>query len=437
LGEALAGPVILAGHPDYESARRVWNGMHDKHPALIALCRNSRDVSHAVNFARERSLLVAVRGGGHSWPGKSTCDGGIVIDLSPINAVTVDPVSREAFAGGGALLSSLDAAALEHGLITTTGIVSHTGVGGFTLGGGFGRLNRSYGLAVDNVLGAEMVTADGQIRTVSADNEPALFWAIRGGGGNFGVVTRFILRLHPFERMLLAGAIAWPIAQARDVLNFYADWYRGLSDEMYVAPRMLTLPDGTSVVSMDILYNGAPLAGEKELEPLRRIGKPLQDTLKVQDYTVTQTQMDRYMAHGIRSYAKSGMVKEVTSALVDAWIESFLPDPRIRLSPHTAGGAVSRVDELATAFPQRNAELMIGLIGRWENPDEDDEVIAKMRNWYSAMEPFTGGYYDNIDFGRTAAAGNYGPAYERLSLIKGQYDPMNLFRLNSNIEPAA
>jgi len=365
LGEQLTGPVLLSGHPDYDSARRVWNGMHDKRPALIARCASSEDIHHAVTFARERDLLVAVRGGGHSWPGKSVCDGGLMIDLAHMNSVTVDPVKQRAFARGGALLGQLDTAALEHGLITTAGVVSHTGVGGYTLGGGFGRLNRKHGLTIDNLVSAEIITADGQVRTVSAEQDADLFWAIRGGGGNFGVVSQFEYQLHPFNRSVLSGMIAG-----------------------------------------------------------------------MQDYMVMQTQEDANFAHGIRSYAKNGMVKEISPELIDAMIESFVPDPRMAMFTHTAGGAVTRVDEEATAFPHRNAETMIIIGGGWKDPAHDAEAIAIGRKWFAQLEPFTGGYYDNIEFDSGDGSGNYGPVYERLARIKGRYDPGNLFRLNRNIQPA-
>jgi FAD/FMN-containing dehydrogenase len=435
LGESLQGPVLLSGHPSYDSARKIWNGMHDKRPALIAQCQSAEDVAHAVSFARERELLVAVRGGGHSWPGKSVCDGGIMIDLSPMNGVDVDPGKRRAYAGGGALLNTLDTQSLEHGLVTTAGVVSHTGVGGFTLGGGFGRLNRKYGLAVDNLVSAQIITADGSIRTVSDEQEADLHWAIRGGGGNFGVVTRFEYQLHPFERNLLSGAIVWPVEQARDVLEFYGGWYQGLSDEMYVGPAMVTMPDGTGVVLMEVVYNGDPAAGEKELEPLRKIGKPMEDGVKMQDYMVMQTQDDAAFAHGVRSYVKNGMVRKITQELIDAMIDAFNNDARTALFTHTVGGAAKRVDEMATAFPHRNAETMIIVGGGWTDPADDEPAIAMLREWYYKLDPFTGGYYDNIDFDGAEAAGNYGPAYERLRKIKGEYDPTNLFRLNSNIEP--
>lgn len=436
LTDALSGDVLLSGHPGYDSARKIWNGMHDKRPALIAQCRTAQDISHAVTFARERELLLAVRGGGHSWPGKSVCNGGIMIDLSTMNTVDVDPERRRAYAKGGALLNALDTASREHGLITTAGVVSHTGVGGFTLGGGFGRLNRKFGLAVDNVRGAEVVTADGQVRTISDEQEPDLFWAIRGGGGNFGVVSQIEYEVYPFPLKVYSGNMVFPIADARKVLEFYGEWYEGLSDDMYCGPAMLTMPDGTSVLIMEMVYAGDPAKGEKELAPLLKVATPIQSSVAMNDYMMMQTQEDASFAHGIRSYAKSGMVKEITPALVDALVESFVADPRLAFFTHTAGGAVTRVDELATAFPHRNAETMLIIAGAWTDPEHDAEAMHTAREWFARLEPFTGGYYDNIEFDGPAADENYGPAYPRLTKIKGRYDPMNLFRLNANIPPA-
>ena len=434
LGESMTGPVLLSGHPEYDSARKIWNGMHDKRPALIARCFNADDASQAVTFARERDLLTAVRGGGHSWPGKSVCDDGLMIDLSAMSTAVADAETQTAHAQGGALLNALDTAALEAGLVTTAGVVSHTGVGGFTLGAGFGRLNRKYGLAIDNVKSVEIVTADGSVRRVSADEEPDLFWAIRGGGGNFGVVTDFEFQLHPFNRNVLSGNIVWPIDQARDVLEFYAEWSAGLSDELYAGPTIGTLPEMGRVIMIDVVYNGDPAAGEKEIAPIRAIGNPIADGVTVQDYMVMQTGMDGMMGHGVRSYAKNGMIKEWSQGLVDAIIDA--DDPRVFLANHVAGGAVKRVGELDTAFPHRNAEIMLVMLTAWGDPAQDAEMIAATRALYAAIEPYTGGYYDNIDFDGDEAPGNYGPSYSRLRKIKGEVDPGNLFRLNSNIEPA-
>lgn len=435
LGESLSGPVMLSGHPQYDAARTIWNGMHDKRPALIARCLDDDDVSKAVSFARDNNLLVAVRGGGHSWPGHSVCDGGLMIDLSQMNRVTVDAERRRARAGGGALLNTLDSTALQQGLVTTCGVVSHTGVAGYTLGGGYGRLNRKYGLTIDNLTGATIVTPDGRVRTINADNEADLFWAIRGGGGNFGVVTEFEFGLHPFNRNVLSGNIVWPIAQARDVLEHYAEAASRYSEEMYIGPFMAQLPDVGDVIAVEVLYNGDAAQGERELAPLRAVGTPLVDGVKVQDYMVMQTGSDVAFGHGIRSYAKNGMVREWTQGLVDTLVDAY--NPRLFLGTHVAGGAVKRVGETDTAFPHRNAEIMLVFAGGWMDPAQDEETIAATRALYNAVEPYMGGYYANIEFDGDAATGNYGPVYERLSGIKGQYDPRNLFRLNSNIKPAA
>ncbi len=437
LGDAMTGPVMLSGHSDYDGARKIWNGMHDKRPALIARCLSSEDVAHAVTFARERNLLTAVRGGGHSWPGKSVCDDGLMVDLSAMQNVEIDTAAKCAFTGGGALLGHLDDAALPHGLVTTAGVVSHTGVGGYTTGGGFGRLNRKYGLTIDNLLGAEIITADGQVRNVSADNEPDLFWAIRGGGGNFGVVTQFDFQLHDFDRNVLSGAIVWPIEQARDVLEFYAEWQGRLSREMYTGPAMVTHPELGHVIVMEVVYNGDPAQGEKELAPLRALGKPLVDGVVVQDYKVTQTQEDAAMAHGIRSYAKNAMIGEFTQGLVDDMIDAYIGDPRAGIFTHTCGGAVGDFGETDTAFPHRNAQTMIVFFTGWTDPAEDEEGKSMCRQWHAALERHSGGYYGNIEQeGDSREARNFGPNYDRLRQVKAAYDPGNQFRMNRNILPA-
>jgi len=437
LGDALSGPVMLSGHPDYNGARRIWNGMHDRRPALIARCLSSQDVAHAVTFARERDLLVAVRGGGHSWPGKSVCDDGLMIDLSHMHKVEVNDGTKRAFAGGGALLGHLDDATLEKGLVTTAGVVSHTGVGGYTLGGGFGRLNRKYGLTIDNVRSAEIITADGQVRTISAEQDADLFWAIRGGGGNFGVVTQFEYEVHPFDRNVLSGMIIWPIAQAREVLDFYSEWQAGLSREMYTGPAMLTHPEAGNVIAMEVVYCGDPAQGEKELAPLRAIGSPIDDGVKVQDYKVLQTHEDAALAHGIRSYAKNAMVGEFSQGLAEDMVDAYIADPRAAIFTHTCGGAVEDVGETDTAFPHRNAQTMLVFFTGWMDPAQDEEGKQMCRDWHAALESHSGGYYDNIEQeGDSRTARNFGPNYDRLRQIKSQYDPGNLFRMNSNIEPA-
>ena len=437
LGEAMSGPVLLSEHPDYEGSRKIWNGMHDKRPALIARCLSSADVSQAVNFARDHGLLTAVRGGGHSWPGKSICDDGIVVDLSHMTNVEVDTDNKIGMTAGGALLGHLDDAALAQGLVTTAGVVSHTGVGGYTTGGGFGRLNRKYGLTIDNLLGAEIVTADGQVRYINAEQEPDLFWAIRGGGGNFGAVTRFDFQLHDFNRDIYSGMIVWPVEQAREVLEFYAGWQGGLSRELYTGPAMITHPELGHVIAVEVVYNGDPAQGEKEIAPLRAVGKPLFDGVMVQDYKVMQTQEDAMLAHGIRSYAKNAMIGEFSQELVDDLVDSYIGDPRAGIFTHTCGGAVADHSATDTAFPHRATQTMIVFFTGWMDPAEDEVGKQMCRDWHAALERHSLGYYDNIEQdGDTRVARNFGPNYERLREIKTAYDPGNQFRLNSNIPPA-
>jgi FAD/FMN-containing dehydrogenase len=437
LADSLHGQVLTPADPSYDAARALWNGMHDRRPALIARCVDAEDVANAVTFARERELLLAVRGGGHSFPGKSVCDGGLVIDLSAIKDVAINVETRRARAGGGALLYGLDYASLAHGLATTTGVVSHTGVGGLTLGGGFGRLNRKFGLTIDNLVAAELVTADGRFRRVNAEEHPDLFWAIRGGGGNFGIATAFEYALHPVSPRLLGGSVLWPLDQAREVLEFYADWSTGLSDEMYVAPSMITTPEGTGMLGMDVTYCGDAAAGEKELEPLRRIGTPAEDGVAMVDYIAQQTQFDGIERHGLRYYIKSGMVRSFTPGLIDAMLDSFRPHPGAFLFFHTAGGAVARVGDADTAFPHRRAATLIGVTAAWEEPGHDEQKIAFLREWWPALEPHTGGFYNNLrDEDERRVWENFGPNFPRLVALKKQYDPLNLFRLNANISPA-
>jgi hypothetical protein len=274
------------------------------------------------------------------------------------------------------------------------------------------------------------------VRNISSDENDDLFWAIRGGGGNFGVVTEFEFQLYPFDRNVLSGNIVWPIEQARDVLEFYAEWSPGLSDDLYTGPMLATSPDGVGMVIVEALYAGDPSLGEKEMAPLRALGTPMDDGISMQDYTVMQTQEDAAWAHGVRSYAKNGMVKEWSQDLVDTMIEAYVPDPRFAMFTHTAGGAVNRVADVDTAFPHRNAETMLSVGGLWADPAIDNESMALGRDWFSKLAPFTGGYYDNIESSPESVASNYGPAHERLAKLKGQYDAGNLFRLNSNIKPA-
>jgi hypothetical protein len=435
LAGALDGPLLLQGDFGYDGARRIWNGMHERFPALIVRAQTTADVARAVDFARERELLLAVRGGGHSWPGHSVADNALMIDLSLLNGVTVDPAARRAKVGGGARLYDLDYASLRHDLATTAGIVSHTGVGGLTLGGGYGRLGRRFGLTIDSLVAAEIVTADGQVRRLNADEHADLFWAIRGGGGNFGVVTEFEFALHEVPAMMYGGIIQWSMAAARDVLDYYAGHSAGFSAELFMAPGMITGPDGSAALAMDICHCGNLADAERELAPLRGVARPALDGAGPTPYLTMQTRMDGMASPGIRSYIKSGMVAEFTPALSDSFLRSFEPGQGIVVNSFATGGAIAQVGETATAWPHRNAHSMIAAVSFWSDPGLDDTRIGAVRKVWSALEPHTGGYYANIQADAVEVAGNYGPVYDRLVSIKTQYDPLNLFRLNSNIKP--
>jgi hypothetical protein len=435
LAGSLTGQLLIRGDFGYDGARRVWNGMHDRNPALIVRAHSKADVVHAVKFARERELLLAVKGGGHSWPGQSVADHALMIDLSAIRDVIVDPASRRAKIGGGALLYDLDFATLRHNLATTTGIVSHTGVGGLTLGGGYGRLGRKYGLTIDNLLSAEIVTSKGETLMLSANENEDLFWAIRGGGGNFGVVTEFEFRLHDVTPDMIGGSIQWRLADARKVLDYYAEKSSGFSNEMFMAPGIVTGADSTTCLTMDVCYCGDPRNAERELAPLRAIARPMADTVVLATYLTMQTRADGIARPGIRSYIKSGMVREFTPALISTMLDAFEPGRGVVINSFATGGQIAQVAETATAWPHRKAHSMIAAVAFWSDASLDQSRTAATRALWAHLEPHTKGHYANIQADDVEVAGNYGPVYERLVSIKNRYDPMNLFRLNSNIKP--
>jgi FAD/FMN-containing dehydrogenase len=435
LAAGLDGQLLLAGDFGYDGARRIWNGMHERHPAAIVRARSTADVGNAVSFARERELLLAVKGGGHSWPGHSTADGALMIDLSAMNEVTIDPGTRRARVGGGALLYDLDFGSLRHNLAVTAGIVSHTGVGGLTLGGGYGRLGRKLGLTIDSLLGAELVCADGRARRVSAEEDKDLFWAIRGGGGNFGVVTEFEFALHEMSVDMYGGIIQWPLAAARDVLDYYAEHSPSFSDEMFVAPGMTTAADGSALLTIDICYCGEPRNAERELAPLRAVARPVADGAAPTSYLTLQTRQDGVSRPGIRSYIKSGMVKAFTPALIETLLEGYEPGKGYVVNSFATGGRIAQVAETATAWPHRKAHSMVGVVAFWPDAGLDSARMSAIRSLWSKLEPHVGGYYANIQTDPIEVAGNYGPVYKRLVTLKNAYDPMNLFRLNSNIRP--
>jgi hypothetical protein len=435
LAERLEGLLLWPGETGYDGARRIWNGMHDRHPALIVRPRSAFDVAHAVTFAAERRLLLAVKGGGHSWPGRSVADQALMIDLSDLKGVLVDPVARRARVGGGALIYDLDIATLPHNLVTTGGIVSHTGLGGLTLGGGYGRLGRKFGLTIDNLVSAQIVTADGTVRRVSADEHADLFWAIRGGGGNFGVVTEFELALHTASPDMYGGVIQWPMARARDVLEYYAEHAPGFSDALFAAPGIITGADGAAYLAVDICYCGEPPDAERELAPLRAVAHPAFDGAGPASYLTMQTRMDGIARPGIRSYIKSGMVAAFTPGLIDAMLEAFAPGRGVMINSFATGGAIADVDETATAWPHRNAQAMVAALSFWPDERLDDDRIGTIRDLWAALEPHTGGYYANIQADDIDVESNYGPAFNQLVSLKRRHDPLNLFRLNSNISP--
>lgn len=432
----LEGALVLPGDGRYEALRHVWNGMIDKHPAMIAVCANDADVSRAVRFAAERNLRLAVRGGGHSLPGKSVCEKGLVVDLSAMQAVQVDAESRTARVQGGALLGQLDEASLAQHLVTTTGVVSHTGVGGFTLGGGMGRTDRVHGLAVDNVLGATLVTADGQVRKLGPDQHPDLYWAIRGGGGNFGVVTGFVYRLHPFDPMIYGGSRYYPWSQVRDVLTYWAEVNESLPDAASVEPQFFVNPEGERIMELQLYFAGPHAEGERVFAAFEKAGPAASSDLGLKSYREVQTSLDVPLAHGKLNYLKSGLLPALDEDLIDVIVRRYEGEDLPLMFFQHLGGASARVDPTATAYPHRAVHSNFGIMAVWKDPGESERRIARVRELHAAVEPWMQGFYTNLNEDTASKTQhNYGVNYERLVGIKNRYDPTNLFRLNANIVP--
>jgi FAD/FMN-containing dehydrogenase len=452
LRSGLKGTLLAPGAPGYDEARSIWNAMIDRRPGLIARCTDAADVAHAVRFAGEHDLLLAVRGGGHNIAGNGMCEGGLTIDLSLIRQVQVDPNARTALVGGGATLAEVDRETQTAALATPLGINSTTGIGGLTLGGGFGWLSRRFGLTIDNLISAEMVTANGEVTRASADVNPDLFWAIRGGGGNFGVVTSFEFRLHPVGPEVLSGLIVHPLSDARDVLHFYRDFLPKTPDDfvcwfvMRKAPPLPFLPPewhGKEILALAACYCGKDLAeGERVAAPLRKFGKPIADVVAPHPYAAWQQILDPLLTPGVRNYWKSHDFSEVSDGLIDALIAhaNKLPDPSTEIAFAQLGGAVVRVANDATAYGHRDGQFVMNVHGRWEDPAKDAACIGWARDLFQATAPFaTGSVYVNFltqDEGDRVRAA-YGRNYDRLSKLKGKYDPENLFRHNQNIRPLA
>jgi FAD/FMN-containing dehydrogenase len=454
LGGSFRGELLLPTSPGYDAARRIWNGAIDRHPACIARCTGVADVVAAVRFARDRDLEIAVRGGGHNVAGTAVCDEGVVIDLSAMRAASVDPVARTAWVQGGALWGDVDHETQAHGLATTGGIVGHTGVAGLTLGGGIGFLMRKHGLTVDNLLAAEVVTAEGSIVRASADEHPDLFWALRGGGGNFGVVTSFQFTLHPLGPIVLAGSVFWAADDTTDLLRFYRDFAAEAPDELGTVVRIGTIPPLPDIpedlhwrpaIAVACCYAGAVEDGERAVRTLRRFGRPLVDLLAPAPYVAFQGALDDTVLHGWRYYWKAtnlaGLSDHAIAVIADHAYAAG--SPRSYAAMFHMGGAVAQVPHDATSYAARQVAHNIVIDAVWL-PDESSEHAAVETAWarrfLQALQPHrAGGVYVNFldsddDSSRVREA--YGDqVYRRLAEVKAKYDPDNAFHHNKNIQP--
>ncbi len=435
-----SGALVRPGENGYDAARAVWNGMIDRRPAFIAYCADRRDVIEAVAFARTTGILTAIRSGGHNIAGSSLCDGGLVIDLSRMNRVTVDPERRTARAEGGALLADLDAATQPHGLATTTGVNSDTGLIGLTLGGGIGRLGRKHGLSCDNMLWAEIVTADGQVLNASEHENADLFWGLRGGGGNFGIVTAITYRLHPLGPKVLAGSLVYEWKQVRDALRLHAEFSIAAPDSLCLDAALITLPDGNCGFSISACYAGPMDEGERVLRPLRGALTTVADRIGPVSYVQLQKAGDASFPRGHRFYWKAQFLSEITEGAADALIDRFpsVPSANSFFVFQQVGGAIARVPAGATAYSNRRAAYDSFPVSIWTDPAADEANIAWARDMYAALRPFAmdGVYVNNLgDEGDDRVKSAYGENYNRLVMLKRKFDPDNLFRLNQNIRP--
>jgi FAD/FMN-containing dehydrogenase len=448
-GRAFQGEIVLPGSAEYDAARVVWNGMIDRRPAAIARCTSVDDVRAAIGFARDQELLVAVRGGGHSVGGFSTCDAGIVIDLSPLRGVEVDHDARTAHVLGGSLLEQLDAAAQEHGLVCPVGVVGHTGVGGLTLGGGMGRLQRHFGYSIDNMLAVELVTADGELIRASEDEHPDLFWGMRGAGPNFGVVTSFEFRLHELGPIVTQGLLIFPPEHAHQVAARVREWAPTAPDEVMTsfsfgqaaaAPPDPPGYEGRPMVYMGVTHSGPPDTADEDLRPLRDLA-PLVDTIEPRRYLDVQTMADEDMAWGKRFYMKGAFLAELSDGYVHAGLDAVAAAPSVgaTITLWLQGGAISSIDPGAMAFNGREAPWWVGVEAEWDGAERDEAHIAWGRATMAAIEPFTAaGHYvnDMVETSEAIVRSVYGDAkYDRLVGLKRRYDPDNVFRLNQNIRP--
>ena len=449
--EQISGGVLDAADPAYDEARKVWNGSVDRRPALIAKCLTESDVQAAVRFAAAQRMLISVRGGGHHIAGNAVAEGGLMLDMSGMSAIEIDTGKRTARVGPGALLKDFDREAQAHSLATPLGINSTTGVAGLTLGGGFGWLTRRHGMTVDNLLSASVVTADGAVRVASATSEPDLFWALRGGGGNFGVVTSFEFQLHPVGPELYAGLVVYPATQGQQVLRAWRDFTTQAPDELSVwvvlrkAPPLPFLPEsvhGTDVVVLPLVHCGSVEAGERAAAPVLRFGDPVGTALGPTPYAGFQAAFDPLLTPGARNYWKSNNFNTLSNEALDLVLASAgrVPGPECEIFIAQLGGAMARVKQDATAFAGRDANYIMNVHGRWRDAGDDEKVRAWARGVFEAAAPHaTGSGYVNFlteDEAERVAA-SYGANHERLQSVKQRFDPDNLFRMNLNIAPAA
>ncbi len=446
---SFTGEVVTAADPNFDETRAVWNGMIDRRPAVIARCADAESVVQAIRFAQEQRLSVSVRGGGHGVAGKAICDGGLVIDLAPMNSVRIDAEARTASVGGGARLADLDAATQAFGLATPAGIVSETGVGGLTLGGGVGYLARRFGLTIDNLLSAEVVTANGERIRADANEHSDLFWALRGGGGNFGVVTSFEFRLHAVGPNVLVGQAFYPITDTIDVLRFYRDFTTDADDELAVYALAVTVPpiepfaeeyQGKPAIAIVACHSGDEAKGRKALAPLQEFGEPIFRFVEPMPYVALQQSLNAGAPNGQRYYWKSHFMRELSDEAINnfaARVQS-LPGPFSIVGFEPMGGAINRVDAGATAFPHRDTRYALGVWSGWVSPDNDDNAIEWTRGVHEAMVPYsTGGVYSNYldqdDDAKSSEA--FADNLARLGRVKAVYDPNNFFQANHNIQP--
>lgn len=448
LDAELRGDLLLPESDGYDAARTIWNAMIDRKPGLVARCAGPADVMRAVRFAADHELLLAVRGAGHNIAGKGVCDGGFLIDLSGLRSVHVDPRRKVATVDPGATLGDLDDETQVYGLAVPVGINSTTGIAGLTLGGGFGWLSRKHGLTIDNLRSANVVTADGQMRVTSEDENPDLFWGIRGGGGNFGVVTSFEFDLCEVGPEVLSGLIVHPLSAAPGLVRHYREFAADLPADLNVwlvlrkAPPMPFLPaevHGTEVAILAAFYSGEMSEGERLLKPLRDYGDPIADVISPHAFTAWQTAFDPLLTPGARNYWKSHNFLELSNGLLDTALDytARLPSDQTEIFFGRLGGAVNEVRQDATAYPHRDAEYVMNVHARWESPSDDESCIAWARSYFNDTERYaTGGVYVNfVPEGEAPIDAAYGDNYDRLVEVKRKYDPKNLFRFNQNIAP--